>query len=93
MARFVIADLTDAKSIAAELQCIVPQLPSVPVQPLILDSDDEYALFQHIRRFPWVLNPYRYENQAELLASLEDKVIAPVEAKANEIRNKPYSQR
>ncbi len=51
MARFVIADITDAKSVIGELEHIVPQLPSVPVQPQILSSDYEFALFKHIRSF------------------------------------------
>jgi hypothetical protein len=62
------------------------------VQPLILDSDYEYALFEHIKRADSVLELYRYENQADLLASLEERVIAPAEAKVNEIRNKLKSQ-
>jgi hypothetical protein len=86
MARFIIADITEAKSIPAEIECIVQGLPSVPVMPLILDSEYEYALFEHVRRYPWVLEPYRYENQEQLLATIEENVIAPAEAKIEEIR-------
>jgi uncharacterized protein YjbI with pentapeptide repeats len=82
MARFVIADITDAKSIPQELMRIVPGLPSVPVQPLLLASQREYGMFEHFRRFPWVLEPFLYENQDQLLAALTEKVIGPAEAKA-----------
>ena len=84
MARFVIADITDARSIPQELMAIVPNLPSVPVQPLLLASQREYAMFDFFRRFPWVLEPYHYDDQESLLASLDEKVIAPAEAKAKE---------
>jgi len=82
MARFIIADITDAKSIPQELMLIVPNLPSVPIQPLLLASQREYGMFEHFRRYPWVLEPFLYRNPEELLSSLESKVIAPAELKA-----------
>jgi uncharacterized protein YjbI with pentapeptide repeats len=85
MARFVIADMTDAKSIPQELEQIVPDLPSVPVQPLIASSDYEYALFEHIRRYPWVLEICQYDSLDDLLTILKGKVIDPAEMKAKEI--------
>lgn len=85
MARFVIADLTDARSIPQELAVIVPSLPSVAIQPIIQAGQAEYGMFEHWRRFPWVLAPYRYQTLDTLLAALADHVIAPAEQRANEI--------
>jgi Pentapeptide repeats (8 copies) len=84
MARFVIADITDAKSIPQELMAIVPNLPSVPIQPLLLTTQSEYEMFDHFQRYPWVLQTFRYDNETMLLASLKEKVIEPAEAKAKE---------
>ena len=84
MARFVIADITDAKSIPQELQRIVPELPSLPVQPLILSSHDEYGMFNDFKDYPWVLPTYRYASLEGLLDVLEEKVIVPVVDKAAE---------
>jgi hypothetical protein len=72
MARFVVADITDAKSIPQELGVIVPDLPSVSVQPLLLEGSDEYSMFDHWRHFPWVLELYRYRSQEQLIADLDE---------------------
>jgi Pentapeptide repeats (8 copies) len=88
LARFIIADLTDAKSIPQELQHIIPSLPSVPVQPLLLSSQREYAMFKDLLDFLSVLMPHRYNSLKDLLASLGKKVIAPAEAKAQEIEKR-----
>jgi hypothetical protein len=84
MARFVIADLTDAKSLPQELDRIVPSLPSVPVQPILLAGEHEWGMYETFSRYPWVLPIARYESQAALIFDLPLKVIEPAEHKARE---------
>ena len=79
MARFVVADITEAKSIPQELADIVRNLPSVPVQPLLLEGSEEYSMFEHFKRFPWVLKTYRYPSSERLIANLGKRVIDPAE--------------
>ena len=88
MARFIIADITDAKSIPQELALIVPNLPSVPVQPLLLSSQQEYGMFEHFTKFPWVLPLHRYSDLASLLASFKDQIIEPSEKKAKALEKR-----
>jgi hypothetical protein len=83
LARFIIADLTDPSSIPHELATIVPTTP-VPVQPILLSGSSEFTMFLDLRlRYPWVLTTYHYDSQ--LIADLGEKVIAPAEAKAEEL--------
>jgi uncharacterized protein YjbI with pentapeptide repeats len=86
MARFVVADITDARSIPQELGVIVPDLPSVPVQPLLLEGSDEYGMFEHFKRYPWVLKVYKYPSPALLIAGLAEHVISPAEVYARSVR-------
>jgi uncharacterized protein YjbI with pentapeptide repeats len=64
MARFVIADLTDAKSILQELRGIAPSRPMLAVQPILLAGQKEPGMFDFFRLFPWVLETQYYENAA-----------------------------
>jgi hypothetical protein len=87
MARFVIADITEARSVRQELERIVPGLPSVPVQPLLLAGEAEFAMFEHFRRYPWVLEPVRYESRDALIGSLRTTLIPTLEAAVKAIRS------
>jgi uncharacterized protein YjbI with pentapeptide repeats len=86
MARFILADITDASSLLQELSVIVPDLPSVPVQPLVLKGSGEYAMFEHYTRYPWVLPIHRYETKDQLITVLGEQVIEPAERRSFELR-------
>lgn len=86
MARFVLADITDARSIPQELNVIVPDLPSVPVQPLLLKESTEYGMFEHYTHYPWVLPLHRYDTQDQLVAEFGEQVIGPAERMAFDLR-------
>jgi uncharacterized protein YjbI with pentapeptide repeats len=86
MAKFVIADISDAKAVLQELRAIVPDLPSVPVQPIILAKQEEPGMFDFYRNRPSFLTVHRYADQAQLLSDLGDKVIRPAELKVRELR-------
>jgi Pentapeptide repeats (8 copies) len=86
MARFVIADLTDPSSVPHELAMVVPSTV-VPVQPVLLEGQREYAMFLDLkRRHHWVLEPYCYDSPERLITELAARVIDPAEAKARNIR-------
>ena len=86
MARFIIADLTEAKAVVQELQAIVPNLPSVAVRFIIMKAEREPGMLDHIRRFPWVIDgAFEYENAQEVIASITDNIIDPVERKLKEL--------
>lgn len=85
LSKFVIADVTDAKSIPQELKAIVPNLPSLPIQPIILETEYEYSMFMDFAGYLSFLPPFRYKNIEHLFLSLEEKIIIPAINKANEI--------
>ena len=88
MSRFVIADITDAKSIPQELRGFVPDNPSIPIVPLIWKAQREYAMFDYFRNFPWVLPLHEYESPDALLKNIIPVIIEPVEKKVNELKVK-----
>lgn len=66
MSKLIIADLTDAKSIPQELSELIPNNPSISVQPILLKNNHAYSMFEHWKMYPWVKNTFEYENKTDL---------------------------
>ncbi len=88
MSRFVIADITDARSIPQELRGIVPNNPSLPVIPIIMEEQHEYGMFDFFTLFRSVLPLCRYTSTEWLLQNIVSAIIDPVEQKVEELRIK-----
>lgn len=81
MARFVIADLTDPRSVQQELTMIAPNV-MVAIQPIIQKGHEPWAMYSDLeRRSRGLLPVVEYRDVAQLLASLEPKVIGSAEAR------------
>jgi hypothetical protein len=70
MARFIIPDITDPRSIPQELYAIAPHLRSVPIQPLLLASGSTYSMFADLTAYPWVLATHIYKSSNGLISDL-----------------------
>lgn len=90
MSRFVIADLTDPHSIPQELATIIPSTRSqLVIVPIILDGEQEYAMFESFVDHRSVLPIYRYGSSEILLKNIISAIITPAEQKVEELRQKP----
>lgn len=71
MSRFVIADLTDAKSIPQELSELIPYSPSIKFFPIVEKGSSSYSMFEHFEKYPWVGKKFEYENKKDLTEYIE----------------------
>jgi hypothetical protein len=88
LSRFIIVDLTDPRGVPAELQQIVPSLPSVPVKPLLQEGWEPYANVENILRRENALPIFVYEDVGDLLASFDRQVVEPAERKLAALRRR-----
>lgn len=51
-----------------------------------MKAEREPGMLDHIRRFPWVIEgALEYETPQEVIASIKDSILEPVEGKLREI--------
>ena len=86
LARFVIADVTDATEVRVELHNIVPDFTSLPIQLILLRGHPEFVSLSHLRKYSWVLPIFEYDDEKHLLASLEKSVVGPAEDLTKKLR-------
>lgn len=70
ISKLVIADITDPKSIPQELSHIIPNHPSLPVQPIMVKGTMEYGMYEHWKRYSWVKDVFEYRNINHLINDL-----------------------
>jgi len=63
ISRFVIADLSDPRSIPQELMLIIPTSPSLNVYPIIEESQREYGMFSFFEKYNSVKEISRYNTK------------------------------
>jgi hypothetical protein len=86
LSKFVIADLTSPKSAPYELGAIVSQT-MIPFQPIIAAGETPFAMLQDlwINHKDRVFKPIYYSSVDALIASLDEKIIRPAEARFVEL--------
>ncbi len=88
MSRFVVADLTGDRRIAATLDAVVHFLPAIPIQPIGEAGKEETVPDSHYHKYRWVLPFWGFRDPEDLAARFGPEVVAPAERKAVEIRQK-----
>lgn len=96
LSRFVIADITNPRSVPLELQATVPDY-MVPFVTIIQRGQPAFGMFDDLpRKYHWALPLLEYNTAETLLATFEKNIIAPALEKVDEVRRekaKPLPRR
>jgi hypothetical protein len=88
LSRFVIADITNPRSVPLELQATVPDY-MVPFVTILQRGQPAFGMFDDLsRKYHWALPLLEYNNADTLLAAFEHKVVAPALKKVAQVRKK-----
>ena len=86
ISRFVIADITNPRSVPLELEATVPDY-MVPFVTIVERGQPVFGMFDDLpRKYNWALPLMEYRNVDTLLAAFEKKIVNPALEKAQEVR-------
>jgi hypothetical protein len=91
LSRFVIADITDPRTVPYELAAIVKHAEEVPIKPLFtgtktLTLEALPTGYKDLLQQDQVLALRHYRDRSDLLASFENAIIEPAENKFNDLQ-------
>jgi hypothetical protein len=86
ISRFVIADISDPRSIPHELAITVPFLRSTPFLLIREKGSQGYSMVSDLLAYPWVIEPYEYLSMKSLKNFLPE-IIAPAIELAEKYRS------
>jgi hypothetical protein len=75
LARFILVDITNAQAILPELQRMVADLPSVPVQLLVQSQAEQDTLSEGVKEDTAVFTVHPYRHADEVTVLMQDTII------------------
>jgi hypothetical protein len=85
LSRFVIADLTEPRSVPLESHAIVPDI-AIPFVPIVR-GQRPFSMFSSLqRKYFWVLPTIVYRSEKQLVGSLKESIIDPAEKMVRRLR-------
>jgi len=87
LSAFVIADITDPKSVPLELQATVPDY-QIPFVPIIQEGQTPFGMFSDLGKYPWVLKLVTYSSIDELTGGFRKAILDRAMKKHQELMKK-----
>jgi hypothetical protein len=85
---FVVADITNPRSVPLELQATVPDY-MVPFVVILQRGQPAFGMFDDLpNKYDWALPLLEYSTAETLLAAFEEKVVGPALDKVEEVRRR-----
>ncbi|MCK4558641.1 MAG: pentapeptide repeat-containing protein [Calditrichia bacterium] len=86
LSKFIIADISEPKSIPLELQVTIPNF-NIPYIPIIQEGQKPFSMFNDLQtKYNWVLAPITYKDINELINNFKKGVLKRAEEKYQEIQ-------